>query len=620
MAKRMTVEVFLERSKGKHGDKYEYLNLSEFKNSSTVMRIKCPIHGEFDQLASSHAKGFGCKKCASLKPLDYHIDKFRDRHGDTYDYSRIDKITNSRQDIEVVCPHHGSFTTKVYLHKEGGGCPKCHSEKKNQDKVKPLKFAEDSVRENGWRIIGGYQGMSTECSILCTTCRGVFRRTPTASAQYKCKCTAWDSNKAPKKSRDEYIADCVEVHGGKYDYSLIKSGVKSKDVVSIICPDHGVFKCRLSDHIHKHSGCKKCSNEAKSVSMMLTNDQYLDNVKKVHGDRYDLTNVEYGGYDVDVEVICNEHGKFRIRSQRLTEGYGCPRCNSSRSLAETELLEYVESISGVTSANKTIIDGNKELDIFVGQSNLAIEFNGLYWHSEKFRGMNYHLQKTIACSNMGIQLIHIFEDEWAFKKEIVKSVISSKLGSVDRRVYARNTKVVELTPAESSDFCDKNHLQGSCRAKIKLGLKLDGELVSIMTFSPPRIALGSKGMEGEFEMIRFCNKLNTTVVGGASKLYKYFLRTYKPRKVITFADMRYSDGGLYETLGFELVHRTKPNYFWTKNLRRYHRYNFAKHKLVKQGFDKDKTERQIMESRGYFRIFDCGNYKFEYDVDKCVNL
>ena len=160
-------------------------------------------------------------------------------------------------------------------------------------------------------------------------------------------------------------------------------------------------------------------------------------------------------------------------------------------------------------------------------------------------------------------------------------------------------------------FLDENHIQGFVGSKIKIGLFYENELVSLMTFGDRRVAMGKKSTNiGEFELLRFCNKLNTNVVGGASKLFKYFIKTYNPVEITTYADRSFSQGKLYETLGFKLLGKTEPNYYYVVDGIRKHRFNYRKDKLIKEGFDPDKTEHQIMLERKIYRIYNSGNLKF----------
>ena len=131
-----------------------------------------------------------------------------------------------------------------------------------------------------------------------------------------------------------------------------------------------------------------------------------------------------------------------------------------------------------------------------------------------------------------------------------------------------------------------------------------------MTFSKLRKSLGNKSIKDNWEMIRFCNKIGYSVTGGASKLLSYFIKKYKPKTIVSYSDSSRGDGNLYQKLGFEFSHETEPNYYWVIDGIRKHRFLFRKDRLIKMGYDKDKTEVQIMWSLGWRRIFDCGSKKW----------
>jgi len=264
--------------------------------------------------------------------------------------------------------------------------------------------------------------------------------------------------------------------------------------------------------------------------------------------------------------------------------------------------------------SKRIIKGY-ELDIYLPELNLAFEFNGIYWHSEIYRNNNYHKMKSDLCIFNDIQLIHIYDDIWKNKKEIIKSMILNKLGKSSERIYARKTEVIEILDNKLvRTFLNENHIQGFVGSSIKLGLFYDNELVSLMTFGKMRKIMNSKSNKGEYEMLRFCNKLNTNVIGGASKLFKYFIRNYDIQKIISYADRSYSSGNLYNQLGFEKKHNTRPNYYYIINNKREHRFKYRKDILVKQGYDSNKSEHEIMLDRKKYRIYDSGSIKFEYII------
>jgi G:T-mismatch repair DNA endonuclease (very short patch repair protein) len=287
-----------------------------------------------------------------------------------------------------------------------------------------------------------------------------------------------------------------------------------------------------------------------------------------------------------------------------------PLYNKDISYLEGDLKNFMTSLGVKFKPNdRTILDG-KELDIYIPDHKLAIELDGLYWHSELFTNKNYHLEKTKKCESKGIQLIHIFEDEWVYKQDIVKSRLKNLLGLTENRIYARKCNIRELNVQLAKDFCNRNHLQGYSKAKYKLGLFDNNELVSVMLFNKTRIAMGGDG--SSIELIRFCNKLNTNVIGGASKLLKYFIKQYKPKELISYADRRWSNGSLYDSIGFDKVQESSPSYWYIINNLRHHRFNYRKSKLVKEGYPKELTEHEIMLSRNIYRIFDCGTIKFKF--------
>lgn len=251
----------------------------------------------------------------------------------------------------------------------------------------------------------------------------------------------------------------------------------------------------------------------------------------------------------------------------------------------------------------------KEVDIYIPDKNIAIECNGTYWHSMK--PSTYHADKFNDCSSMGIQLLTIWEDWIRNKPDIVESIIKSKLGLISHKVYARNCVVREVDPRSACKFLDTNHIQGSSPSSIKLGLYYKNELVSLMTFSKSRIGIGKN--EDGYELVRFCNKLNTNVVGGASKLLSYFISHYNPLKIVSYSSNDISDGHLYKVLGF--TKGKSSNSYWYINqqtFERFHRFNFRKDKLKEMGFDiEGKTESEIMSKLPYWKIYDTGTTRWE---------
>lgn len=287
----------------------------------------------------------------------------------------------------------------------------------------------------------------------------------------------------------------------------------------------------------------------------------------------------------------------------------CHFCNNRKSVSipEKELRTFIGNCyKGNILLNDRNLLNKNELDIVLPEKKLAFEMDGLYWHNETCVDNNYHLNKTNECESKDYQLIHIFDDEWKLKREIVESRIKGLLG-INTKIFARKCEVKEISYIDCKEFLNQNHIQGNCQSKYRYGLYYNNELVSVMTFGVSRF-------KKEWEMIRFCNKLNTNVIGGASKLFSHFLKQHTEiDKVITYADRRWSKGNLYFKMGFNKVSITEPSYFYLVKQERKNRIEFQKHKLVAMGYDKNKTEKQIMKELGYKRIYDCGTIKFEWN-------
>ena len=320
--------------------------------------------------------------------------------------------------------------------------------------------------------------------------------------------------------------------------------------------------------------------------------------------------------DGNVDIICkNCNSEYNILIYVLYQRVStnrtiCINCNplyNKTSSYQSEILSLLEENNIEYIKNdRTILDG-KEIDIYMPNLNLAIEFNGLYWHSELYKKRYYHLDKTKLCEEKGINLIHIWEDDWRNKPEIVKSILLNRIGIIYNRIYARKCQIREISSDVARIFLDNNHIQGFSASSLKLGLYYNDELVSLMTFGY-RYTNSKK----EYELIRFCNKVGFSVIGASSKLFKYFLTNFDFNKIISYSDISIFTGDMYEKLNFKYISTSEPNYFWVVNGIRRHRFNYNKKKLIKDGFDGAKTEIEIMHERGYYRIWGCGQKRWEY--------
>jgi len=281
-----------------------------------------------------------------------------------------------------------------------------------------------------------------------------------------------------------------------------------------------------------------------------------------------------------------------------------------KSNLEMDVFNFVKSyVNNIVENDRKTIKP-LELDIYLPDQNLAIEVNGIYWHSEQvLEDKNFHLKKTDLCKKENIQLLHIFEDQWndIFKQEILKSMILNKIGKSEK-IYARKCDIKLINTNEKNEFLNKNHLQGQCQSNINIGIIYNNKLISLMCFGKSRF-----NKKFEWELLRFCTLKGFIVTGGASKLLKYFINNHGS-SIITYADRTYSNGDLYEKIGFTLLKTNPPSYRYMKNSITYNRLHFQKHKLKDKLnlFNPELTEYQNMINNGYDRIWDCGNFVYGF--------
>ena len=394
-----------------------------------------------------------------------------------------------------------------------------------------------------------------------------------------------------------------------------KLGIKVSETLKTINEESGISRAHeisiktketLSkiDSISGLTGYQKLGIKTGISLKSITYDNRVNNFPK---DYTLLTSKnDYTSGNILLKYSCN---KCNLIRESYWPYIRCTTCYPyNKSIAENEVLEYCQSLSSNVLSNTRSIIKPLELDIHLPNHNLAIEYDGLFWHSSystDSENKDYHLNKTELCQEQGIQLFHIFENEWIdpVKQSIWKSIIKNKLGK-SSRIYARKTKVAQITSKDKKQFLIDNHLQGDCASSVNLGLYLDDELVSVMTFGKSRY-----NKKVDWELLRFCNRLETSVVGGASKLLAAFRRE-NVGSIISYADKRRSTGGLYEALGFEMSHESPPNYFYFRgSMELESRIKYQKHKLEKMLdiFNIELTETENMYANGYRKIYDCGN-------------
>lgn len=304
---------------------------------------------------------------------------------------------------------------------------------------------------------------------------------------------------------------------------------------------------------------------------------------------------------------------YDIRYNRVVS-CGC----SKRTYKEEALYNLISDHCNceILMHDRTLL-GNRELDIYIPEKKIAIEFNGNYWHSSLFKDKYYHQNKTIDCAKQGVQLIHIFEYEWDNEdtRNKILNYIYKKLGNKTiNRIYARETYIKEINNDTASEFLSKYHFNNSIRASINLGCyNKNNELLGVMTFGNSRF-----DKSNSYEIYRLCWKYDVAVIGGTEKLFKHFVDNYNPYSIITYSDLSKFTGNVYLKLGFKTNKNmiTKPSYVWVSHhgLDIKSRYQAQKHKLIELGLGtNEQTEDEIMQSHKYYKVYNSGNIKLEWN-------
>lgn len=291
----------------------------------------------------------------------------------------------------------------------------------------------------------------------------------------------------------------------------------------------------------------------------------------------------------------------------------------NKSKGENEVKDFIKSLGiECNSIKRNFNDITYEIDCYIPEHNFGIEYCGEYWHSyDNLNSKTYHQDKFLWCQSQNITLMTIFEHEWNIKKELVKNMIKTRIGLTENKIYARKTNVVMIPNHDAKRFHDHNHINGGLlNVTINLALIYENNIVSVASFSKSRF---DKNIQ--YELIRFSSLQNHIIVGGFSKLFKEFLKITNAKTVLSYCDLRFGNGNVYEKNGFINKSITVPNYWYYfkkdgKFGKLESRMKYQKHTLEDfSNYHKNKTEYQIMKENGFLRIYDCGNYKYIYEKE-----
>lgn len=505
------------------------------------------------------------------------ISAFPEEIRNRYDFSEAVYVSALKPISNIKCYKHGLFSQySAQLRKNGAGCPACGSEKRVQSQ---------------------------------------------------------------RLSKKDFVEKVKAIHGDKYDYTKTNFIKMNKKIV-VTCGHHGDFIISPSKHLYSGQGCPECGAKlrgkrkssknvgaaAAKTSIAKHRKAFSKKAKKVHGDRYDYSESYYTGKKAKVTIICQTHGKFEQSAEGHLYGAGCPQCSHHLSKQENVIQSLCSIFTTTDQRNRSTI-APKELDIYLPEHKLGIEYCGMYWHSHKNRedernNKLRHFEKYKLCEEKGIRLLTVFESDWVQNPQAIKRLIRNAIGKSKGRLMARKCDLKKVDTKEASEFYNKYHPQGGNGSGEHYGLWWNDKLVACMRFTFGANDRGLNAKNRTWTLTRYATRL--TVSGAASRLFKAFIREHQPDEVKSFSDNRYFTGAMYSQLGFKLAENMAPDYqVWSpkiglKSKASYQRRNIQArlddHGVV-DTFDArtdSRTESEMTYLMGGRRIFDCGKKRWEW--------
>jgi Zn finger protein HypA/HybF involved in hydrogenase expression len=410
------------------------------------------------------------------------------------------------------------------------------------------------------------------------------------------KCGAVSRQNKRSHSYESFVEAANKAHNSAYTYPK-QEVYNSRTKIKIECAEHGEFIQLAYTHL-AGSGCPKCGYARSGKKSRLSISEFMRRAAEVHGNTYEYVS-GLSGMHRNMTINCKLHGVFRQTPANHLHGAGCPKCVGKISRGEAEIFEFITSLGVAAHGNDRTVIGPKELDIYIPESKVAIEYNGLWFHREELIG-NKTREKWEACTKQGVKLIQIFEDEWASSRKAVEDRLRAILGKTPT-VHARKTTVVRPTPTQTKAFLQSKHTQGAGGVLSRAyGLELNGELVAVATFGKGRFK------NAGWELLRYASE--GRVVGGISKLVAAFRKDHPAGQIISYADLRWGDGEAYRAAGFSLVCITEPDYWWAdigQNVR-HPRYSLQRHKT-------GQTEKEYAKQRGWVKVLGVGHKKWVFN-------
>lgn len=556
-----------------------------------------------------------------LSPIFHNfVESATDAWDGRWDYSKAVFVT-TKDKVVITCKIHGDFNQTPWDHLvlKKVGCPLCSGLLRDAETfLRAASFTEFYNAFDYSRVV--YVNTKTKIHLRCLIHNKDFTQVPSlfltgAKGCPVCKVEARSLRPSPiaKKTTQQFLEQLSQSPARKdRDYSKIEyTGVATS--VIIACKEHGEYKQKPQALLKGQEGCHPChirniTGKKKRLPPhnKMSPEQWVARAKAIWGDVFDYSSTNYVRDKVKVDIICPLHGVFTQDPRNHVNGVqGCPSCKPASSRGQRELGEFLSSLGVDVQVGVRGLLSNRhlEIDFYIENLKVGFEFNGIYFHSEVFKDKDYHANKRRLCEEAGIRLIQIWEDDWLYKPQIIRHTILSVIGmSPKEKVSARDGKVREISIQEAQSFLDEYHIQGYVPASVYLGLFIHDSLVSVMSI---------KRYKDNFVLSRYAT--SCIVRGGHSKMVRFVESNYKYHQLETFADLAYSDGGLYEKTGWVKSKVLSPDYTYLKSGKRVHKFNYRKSRFSSDPslhFETGMTERELAKLNGLHRVYDAGKAKY----------
>jgi hypothetical protein len=561
---------------------FSKVNKLNLKKRYTRFLVSCQKHGNIEVTSESFSDKITSKICKRCKEEDVKA-KNRKKSVDVlkliykdYDFSKVDFYSEDGK-VKVICKKHGEFEAFCYKrNKNKQICPFCLEEEQSIVLINKIK----SVNEN-YEI----KEINFNLKVVTLFCNkhGIFKQffSKIFSGHGCTECFKEFKNKRSesiplKISGYELLSKFKKMYNNCYTYQIEDNNFYFKNQkIKIYCKTHGEFIQYIGKHLTGFE-CQLCS---KIAGGHYSTENFIKRAKKIHGDKYDYSKTECKKSHDDITIICKKHGEFKQKAYNHINGCDCLKCSTKESSKESEIIEFIK-----LNCNFNIITKDRsnifEIDILIKDLNLAFEINGVFWHTEVYVPSNFHLNKTNVCKQKDIDLIHIYEDDWLYKKEIVKSRILSLIRST-KFLNLNNFVIKNIDTQQNLLFLNENSLE-NYKSDINLGLFVDEKIISVINFE-------KNNLKNEYIITNYCSILNCVYKDWYKYLFQYFIKTYNPENVLFYIDrswFRFYEE-IINDLNFKFLHDLLPTYkYVVNNIRVDESEYIKKHNETKRRYSK----------------------------------